>query len=270
MDMKKVSIDHFEDFELQIKQKINDGFEEIAEVVTKCLSSMMKSTITIAANVNDGVVHDLRQLRKGFSTNRKNPGASYDVLISKVRTPTTYKEEHHDTLLNVDKFDREHEDPILLNIGGHMIEKPKSIFSTVFNKSRNSHDFSQEKLDTLKNDLFDNNNAPDDFSYFEKINPESDVIPNNAKHYACNECKYATPSRSHLTEHVKSVHKGIKDYQCTQCSYASSRKSSLKRHLKCMHSTEKDLFCRLCPYTASIKDNLAKHMKSTHINHDAL
>lgn len=61
------------------------------------------------------------------------------------------------------------------------------------------------------------------------------IMKTDGHMYFCNECSYQSKMKTHVTIHVKNVHKKIKDYFCPRCEYSSGRKGGVKMHLKLVH-----------------------------------
>ena len=57
----------------------------------------------------------------------------------------------------------------------------------------------------------------------------------DVKKFKCNECNFASISRSLLAQHVKSVHDKVKDHKCDICDYAGSKWNSLLFHTRRHH-----------------------------------
>lgn len=53
--------------------------------------------------------------------------------------------------------------------------------------------------------------------------------------YACEKCSFIGKQKSHIVDHVKSVHEGVR-YSCDHCAYKATTKSSLYRHERRKHS----------------------------------
>ena len=53
--------------------------------------------------------------------------------------------------------------------------------------------------------------------------------------FNCAHCLYATLNKTHLEQHVRSVHEKIKEI-CETCSKEFSDKSNLNKHMKRFHS----------------------------------
>ena len=73
----------------------------------------------------------------------------------------------------------------------------------------------------------------------------------------CNQCNYASSSKSSLKSHLK-MHSGEKSNKCNQCNFASSRAGHLMRHLK-IHRGEKPNNCNQCNYACSQASTLRRH-----------
>ena len=73
----------------------------------------------------------------------------------------------------------------------------------------------------------------------------------------CRQCDYQAKYRSHLQQHVKSIHEGVK-HPCHKCDYKASEKGSLLRHIKSKHIGV-EYPCDQCHYKATHTDVLIHH-----------
>ena len=61
------------------------------------------------------------------------------------------------------------------------------------------------------------------------------------------------------------VHLKIKDHPCDQCEYATSTRSFLKSHKDRVHRKIKEHFCDECGYSCSAAQGLSKHRRRVHL-----
>ena len=93
----------------------------------------------------------------------------------------------------------------------------------------------------------------------EVIKPE--VVSSDAKH-KCQDCEKMYNSKCNLTEHIKSIHKGIK-YACNQCDFQATLSSSLKVHIQSKHEGVK-YACNQCEYQAKHQSSMNAHFQNKH------
>ena len=82
------------------------------------------------------------------------------------------------------------------------------------------------------------------------------------KNQLCSQCEYKTRNKSHLQNHIKSVHEGQK-FPCTQCRSIFSQKAGLQTHIKSVHEGQK-FTCHQCEFKASQKGHLQRHINLVH------
>ena len=60
-------------------------------------------------------------------------------------------------------------------------------------------------------------------------------LPSKKNKYQCDECEYATSSRSHLERHVGLAHKMDQWYKCPSCDYVAAYKYDVRKHAQRAH-----------------------------------
>ena len=138
---------------------------------------------------------------------------------------------------------------------------------------------------------------------FESISPTSNMfcvmcrtlLPNHTNKcpticiFSCDQCKFVSPYKSHLSRHIES-HRKKWSYKCKDCNYVPSTRSDKKRHsqvyhqfkeMNCTqpecyfrtlnakdlrehlltHSGEKPHKCKQCSFSSIYMKNLTSHMK---------
>ena len=53
--------------------------------------------------------------------------------------------------------------------------------------------------------------------------------------FKCDICEYSCPGKSHLKQHIASIHEGKKAFKCNLCNYSFSQKGHLNRHVASVH-----------------------------------
>ena len=69
------------------------------------------------------------------------------------------------------------------------------------------------------------------------------------KHFKCNNCSVAFPTKPRLNRHVTAVHEGKKPFQCSICDSSFAEKGSLKKHIASVHEGKKPFQCNTCDAT---------------------
>ena len=84
------------------------------------------------------------------------------------------------------------------------------------------------------------------------------------KEYPCHKCISQFKKKSHLVQHIQSVHEGIR-YSCKQCVQTYSWKSALTKHILVAHGGPSPKYeCNDCNLTFTQKDTLVLHNKHFH------
>ena len=75
--------------------------------------------------------------------------------------------------------------------------------------------------------------------------------------YFCEQCKYSTKSKSHLSRHMEIHYKS--EILCSLCEFSSTNKTTLNAHFRKAH-TDTDYYCENCPYKTKFKSHLKRHI----------
>ena len=78
----------------------------------------------------------------------------------------------------------------------------------------------------------------------------------------CNQCHRIFSGSGALSNHKKSVHKGV-EYACDHCDFICKGHGSLARHIQSIHEGFK-YACDQCDYEATSRSNLTLHIQSKH------
>ena len=103
----------------------------------------------------------------------------------------------------------------------------------------------------------------------------SNFKPNSSgrkKQHFCSKCSASYRNTRELTDHIKSIHKGLRPYNCSLCDSKFSCKKNLKYHEKAVHkigksskNSESNSFqCRQCSDCFFQKSRLIQHMNEFH------
>ncbi|KAL3271180.1 hypothetical protein HHI36_021677 [Cryptolaemus montrouzieri] len=131
-------------------------------------------------------------------------------------------------------------------------------------------ELSEEDSETLLHKLLDKKNWPmsKDSLKVKAVKKNKAEVDNHeavSRKYKCTECDYEALRKSHLKDHVNSVHLGIKNYKCNQCDYQASRKSHLKVHVNNIHLGIRSHKCSQCDYRTTQKVILKRHVDYVHL-----
>lgn len=84
------------------------------------------------------------------------------------------------------------------------------------------------------------------------------------KEFQCDICKVAFSQKSHLTQHVKTVHEKIRPYKCDQCTRAFGKRYDLISHIDAVHKKERPHGCPYCNKQFAKRSNLTRHIEHMH------
>ena len=91
--------------------------------------------------------------------------------------------------------------------------------------------------------------------------------PDRVKDICCNLCPQTFYSRHGANYHVKLAHLNEKDYKCDECNYATGSKTQLKLHRERIHYRDfagSELNCAFCDFRGSSFKGLAIHIGKIH------
>lgn len=86
------------------------------------------------------------------------------------------------------------------------------------------------------------------------------------KDFQCELCSSSFSQKSHLTQHIKTVHQKIKPYKCEYCGRAFGKRYDLTSHIDAVHRKERPHTCNICGKTFAKRSNLTRHIQQMHAN----
>lgn len=90
------------------------------------------------------------------------------------------------------------------------------------------------------------------------------------KDFQCSTCKVAFSQKSHLTQHVKTVHEKIRPYKCESCPRAFGKRYDLISHVDAVHKKERPHACKYCDKQFAKRSNLTRHVEHMHPDKKAM
>lgn len=88
--------------------------------------------------------------------------------------------------------------------------------------------------------------------------------PKQARPFQCDLCGTGFSQRSHLNQHVRTVHDKVKPHKCQQCNKAFGKKYDLISHKDAVHSNERPHHCEFCNKRFAKRSNLTRHKEKLH------
>ena len=98
----------------------------------------------------------------------------------------------------------------------------------------------------------------------------SNFKPNSSgrkKKHFCSRCSASYHNTRELTDHIKSIHKGLRPYNCSICDSKFSYRQNLKYHEKAVHGIGKSSNGFQCPQCSDCffqESRLIQHMNAFH------
>jgi hypothetical protein len=98
----------------------------------------------------------------------------------------------------------------------------------------------------------------------------SNFKPNSSgrkKKHFCSRCSASYHNTRELTDHIKSIHKGLRPYNCSICDSKFSYRQNLKYHEKAVHGIGKSSNGFQCPQWSDCffqESRLIQHMNAFH------
>lgn len=88
--------------------------------------------------------------------------------------------------------------------------------------------------------------------------------PKLARPFQCDLCSTGFSQRSHLNQHIRTVHNKVKPHRCQQCNKAFGKKYDLISHQDAVHSNERPHQCEFCDRRFAKRSNLTRHKEKLH------
>ena len=136
-----------------------------------------------------------------------------------------------------------------------------------------------QNIRAYKDDGIDYENEVTEESRKSKGDSIEGVNEKSRKH-GCEECGYATFTKSTLMKHMKEVHENKKDpisaegvyassqkgklSKCEQCPYKTYHQQRMRLHIEGVHEKVLKHTCGECGYAATWRSNLKRHMQTKH------
>lgn len=90
------------------------------------------------------------------------------------------------------------------------------------------------------------------------------VHPRPRRPFHCPHCPLDFTQRSHLNQHVRTVHEKIRPHKCNECEKAFGKKYDLVSHKSAVHSNQRPHACDVCERKFSKRSNLTRHKDKVH------
>ena len=81
--------------------------------------------------------------------------------------------------------------------------------------------------------------------------------------YPCDQCDATYPVRKSLSNHKRLKHGDVKQFNCEKCVYATINKTHLEQHIQSVHEQIRET-CETCGKNFSDKSHLNRHKKKKH------
>lgn len=85
-----------------------------------------------------------------------------------------------------------------------------------------------------------------------------------ARPYQCSTCPSQFSQRSHLNQHVRTVHEKHKPFHCNDCGKSFGKRFDLNAHVDAVHNKERPHGCPHCPTQFAKRSNLKRHIEKLH------
>ena len=79
--------------------------------------------------------------------------------------------------------------------------------------------------------------------------------------YPCNKCDASFPVRKSMLNHKRIKHGDAKQFNCEMCVYTTINKTHLEQHVKSVHEKIKEIY-ETCGKNFSDKSHLNRHKKN--------
>lgn len=85
-----------------------------------------------------------------------------------------------------------------------------------------------------------------------------------ARPYQCRACPSQFSQRSHLNQHVRSIHEKLKPFKCNDCGKSFAKRFDLNAHVDAVHNKKRPHGCPHCPTMFAKRSNLKRHIEKLH------
>ena len=102
------------------------------------------------------------------------------------------------------------------------------------------------------------------YSHKSHLNQHIASVHDGKKH-ECDHCKKQFSHRSSLKVHIDAVHEGTK-FDCDMCDKTFTQKNSLKIHIKTVHEKKRPFACEICGKSFQDKNGMKRHLRLVHKN----
>lgn len=82
--------------------------------------------------------------------------------------------------------------------------------------------------------------------------------------FQCHLCEVGFSQKSHLNQHVRTVHEKFRPHKCPQCDKAFGKKYDLSSHRDAVHANERPHGCEFCNKKFAKRSNLTRHREKLH------
>ena len=102
--------------------------------------------------------------------------------------------------------------------------------------------------------------ASSEFSVEQAVKERSSDRP-----FRCDEgCKREFSQRSHLNQHVRTVHRQQRPFRCQKCDWAFGKHFDLTSHDMAVHKHKRPHVCAICSRAFAKRSNLYRHQEKLH------
>lgn len=82
--------------------------------------------------------------------------------------------------------------------------------------------------------------------------------------FQCSLCEVGFSQKSHLNQHIRTVHQKVRPHKCPQCDKAFGKKYDLVSHRDAVHANERPHACEFCDKRFAKRSNLTRHRSKLH------
>merc|ERR1712150_43159 len=234
----------FEQFEKQMKWKINSGYTSLVKEINECLNKIMQKTIHNADTLEESMINELTELKTQFIFNKQG----YESLSSSIPTLKLSKVEMlpqspPKSRINSrqTKKEKDHliQDSPYLSIKS--VEEMNEAKFVVKDEDDRRHDggvtvskLINEEMNTEYVDTDNVSNTNEDMDVLGDLKDPSSKEQDD-KNFKCDDCTYSTSRKDSLRKHINTVHKKERNFTCKVCNFAFTQSSSLNKHMRVKH-----------------------------------